>query len=112
MFVFLSSYVFFTNKFGVSRQKSIKDVILSFYNVEEIICAKETLHNELTKLNLLDVPRLCKHQHKHQGDSWSSRDVDGLAAYVTHPLPTFKRSKIVAFALSRQSSVSVRASTR
>jgi len=49
----------------VSPLKSIEDVILSFYNVEEIICAKETLLNEPTKLNLLDVPRLLK----HQGDS-------------------------------------------
>lgn len=69
--------MFLMNKYGSSPVTNIKEVILNFYESEEITAAKETLHAELVKLNMNDVPRLVR----RQGDNRSARDVDDMLQY-------------------------------
>jgi len=69
---------YFMNKFGKTPVEKVKNVILSFYDPDEIVRAKEILHAEVKKLNLEDAPR-----HKRRlGDNKSSRDADNIADYI------------------------------
>jgi hypothetical protein len=84
---------FILNKFGKCPIKNVKEVMLKFYNGDEIVHAKELLHGELVKINETALPRLSK----RQGDNRTARDVDDLFAYITKAdeagmltlLPTF-----------------------
>ena len=67
------------NKYGKCPIKNVKEVIIKFYNGDELAHAKDTLHSELMKINLMGLLRLSK----RQGDNGSIRDVDDLFAYVT-----------------------------
>jgi hypothetical protein len=84
---------FLLNKFGKCPIKNVKDVVLKFYDANEIVHAKEVLYGELVKLNMVGLPRLSK----RQGDNRVARDIDDLFAYITKAdeagmltmLPTF-----------------------
>ena len=46
------------NKFGKTPFEKVKNVIVSFYDPDEIVLAKEILHAEVLKLKLDEAPRL------------------------------------------------------
>jgi len=69
---------YFMNKFGKTPVEKVKNVIVSFYDPDEIRRAKEIFHAEVSKLNLEEAPR-----HKRRlGDNKSSRDADDIADYI------------------------------
>ena len=84
---------YFMNKFGKTPFEKVKNVIVSFYDPDEIVLAKEILHAEVLKLNLDEAPRL----KRRLGDNKSCRDADDIAdliqkcdeAGVLSLLPTF-----------------------
>ena len=61
---------YFINKFGKTPVEKVKNVIVSFYDSDEIVLAKEILHAEVSKLNLDEAPRL----KRRLGDNKSCRD--------------------------------------
>ena len=89
---------FVMNNFGKTPLKNIKDIVVNFYEAEEIVAAKELLHQELTKLSLDGLPRLLR----RQGDNRSVRDMDDIMAYITRAdeggmlssLPVFVAAKL------------------
>jgi len=70
---------FLLNKYGKVPQKSLKDVLLKFYNDEEILAAKELMFNELSKLNLDSLGRW----RARQGDNRVMRNAEDILEYVT-----------------------------
>lgn len=71
---------FLINKFGKCPIKCIKDVVLKFYDADEVVRAKEVLYGELVKLNTEGLPNRLT---KRQGDNRMIRDVDDLFTYIT-----------------------------
>lgn len=88
---------FSLNKYGKVPQKSLKDVVIKFYNDEEILAAKEVMFNELSKLNLDSLGRW----RPRQGDNRGIRNVEDILEYITRAdeagvlssLPTFVAAK-------------------
>jgi len=78
--VFISELLcFYLNKYGKTHLKNIKEVIISFYDADEILKAKELLHSELSNVHTEGLPRLSR----RQGDNRSLRDVDDITTYIT-----------------------------
>ena len=86
------------NHYGKNTHvKNLKSVILDFYSCGEIAEAKETLYNELRKVNM----NILQHINRRQGDN-RGEDCDDLTDYVTRTveqgvlvlLPTFVAAKL------------------
>lgn len=78
--VFVSELLcFYLNKYGKTHLKNLKEVIVTFYDADEIVKAKELLHGELSSLNTDGLPRLSR----RQGDNRSVRDVEDITTYIT-----------------------------
>lgn len=65
---------FLNNNFNKTTQNNLKPVLLDFYEDDEIIVAKETLHRCLSDVITDDVPRLVK----RKGDNKRKLNVDDL----------------------------------
>ena len=86
-------------KFGKATIKQLQLVLLHFYTVDELVDAKELLHNECVKLCSDKLPRLVK---RKQGDNRAKLVIDDIMELITivdeqlllDKLPTFVAQKL------------------
>jgi len=67
------------NKFELATSKQLKIVLNSFYSEDELIVAKQQLHDSASKV-ITDFPRLIK---RNKSDSRGKLLVDDICEYLT-----------------------------